>query len=52
MDFTIRPANPQDAELVVELNEVVQQLHHEQRGDWFKPPDPAGFLPVARGWLS
>ncbi len=51
MDFTIRPANPQDAELLAELNEVVQQLHHEQREDWFKPPDPAGFLPVAREWL-
>lgn len=52
MEFTTRPANESEAELVAKLNSVVQQLHHEQRPDWFKPPDPSAVLPIVRGWLS
>ncbi len=52
MTFTTRHANVAEAGEIAGLNGVVQQLHHEQRPDWFKPPDAAAFLPVVRAWLS
>ena len=52
MSFTIRPADDAEAEEIASLNGVVQQLHHEQRPDWFKPPNAAAFLPVVRAWLA
>lgn len=52
MDFLTRPAEAADADSIADLNCVVQQLHYEQRPDWFKPPNAAGFLPVVQAWLS
>lgn len=52
MNLTIRRAEDEEAALVADLNGFVQGMHHEQRPDWFKPPDAAGFLPVVKAWLS
>ncbi len=52
MDFATRRAELAEAEHVAGLNGIVQQLHYEQRPDWFKPPNPSAFLPVVRSWLN
>lgn len=52
MDFTTRLADAAEAEQVADLNGIVQQLHYEQRPDWFKQPNASAFLPVVRAWLS
>ncbi len=33
----IRRADTEDAVAIAELGALIQQLHHEQRPDWFKP---------------
>ncbi len=48
MGFTTRRAEPSEAEPAADLNGIVQRLHHEQRPDWFKAPDPVAFLHVVR----
>lgn len=52
MDFETRLAKLVEAEQLADLNGFVQQLHHEQRPDWFKPPNASAFLPVVRAWLT
>lgn len=52
MNFATRRAELDEAEQVADLNRLVQQLHYEQRPDWFKPPNSSAFLPVVRSWLS
>lgn len=48
----IRRAELADADDLARLNGIVQQLHFEERPDWFKPPDLEAFLPVVEGWLT
>jgi GNAT superfamily N-acetyltransferase len=52
MSFTVRVADSNDAQEVAELNGVVQQLHHDERPDWFKPPSSESVLPIVDEWLS
>ncbi len=52
MGVEIRRAIGRDAVGVAALNSAVQQLHFEQRPDWFKPPNPAAFVPTLQEWLS
>ena len=52
MEWSTRAAVPDDVLGLATLNSVVQDLHHRERPDWFKPADPQGFAPIVQGWLS
>ena len=43
---TIRNALAADAPTLAALGVHVQELHHRNRPDWFRPADPAAALPV------
>ncbi len=48
----VRRATLDDVDAIVRLNAIVQDLHHRQLPDRFKPPDPAAFAPIVRAWLT
>ena len=61
MPIPLRAASAADAPLLARLNGPVQELHCEQRPDWFQPTDPADIAawftaqltrPGAHAWIA
>jgi ribosomal protein S18 acetylase RimI-like enzyme len=48
----VRKATLDDVDAIVRLNAIVQDLHHRELPDRFKPPDPAAYTPIVRAWLT
>jgi ribosomal protein S18 acetylase RimI-like enzyme len=49
--MNIRHAGPTDAAVLARLGAHVQDLHHRNRPDWFKPADPEAAIPLYCGLL-
>lgn len=52
MSLTIRPAGPDDARTLADLNTFVQALHMAQHPHYFKPPLPSEVAAWFRGVLE
>lgn len=50
--WELREASVDDANVVAELNTVVQALHHEHEPDRFKAPDPNALSPKLKEWCA